>query len=76
VTAAQQAVSAATVAISAGPPHPDIAAVTDNQGAFFLSGLAPGSYQLTVNKAGYRPQTVTGDPSTDRPVTVVLREPS
>ncbi len=47
VTAGGRAVSDAVVMIVEGhAPHPDIAALTDERGAFELSGLAPGWYNL------------------------------
>src|SRR5947209_8336116 len=58
VTSEQQAVSGAAVAISGGPPHPDIAAVTDDEGQFSLGDLSPGQYQLTVHKQGYQAASV------------------
>ena len=49
VTRDRQPVSGATVAVSGGPAHRDIAALTDPQGNFALSGLLPGEYCIAVH---------------------------
>jgi hypothetical protein len=41
-----------TVTIDEGPPHIDIAAFTNAEGRFRLSGLAPGSYSLLAHRGG------------------------
>ncbi len=71
VTSGHQAVGAATVAISAGPPHPDMAALTDDSGEFLLD-VSPGQYEVTVHKQGYLPATVGVGAPASRPVTIVL----
>src|SRR5262245_48584459 len=53
VTSDRRAVPDATVAVSGGPPHPDIAAMTGDDGTFSLGDLSPGRYELTVHKHGY-----------------------
>lgn len=51
IDAEGQPVSGATVAITGGTqPFPDIAAVTNSQGAFRFGGMQPGSYDLEVHK--------------------------
>lgn len=47
----------AVVAIASGPAHHDIAALTDEGGAFRFPGLAAGDYMLQVNAAGYALQS-------------------
>ncbi|MGQ9927985.1 MAG: carboxypeptidase-like regulatory domain-containing protein [Chloroflexaceae bacterium] len=39
------------------PPHPDIAALTDEQGRYRFDGLIAGRYTLQVNATGYVPRT-------------------
>jgi Carboxypeptidase regulatory-like domain len=41
-------VEGATVIITAGPPHQDLAALTTDDGRFELAGLLPGTYSLLV----------------------------
>ena len=41
-------VEGATVIITAGPPHQDLAALTTGDGRFELAGLLPGAYSLLV----------------------------
>ena len=57
VTRQQEPLSEATVAISAGITHRDIAALTDSQGSFVLSGLLPGEYKVSAHVPGYPAQT-------------------
>lgn len=47
--------------IADGPPHPDIAALTGEKGAYDFIGLLPGEYSVLVNAAGREParQSVT-----------------
>ncbi len=53
-----QPVSGAVVMITGdSPPHPDIAALTNQQGAFQFGGLLPGSYTLLINAEGFPSQT-------------------
>jgi iron complex outermembrane receptor protein len=52
VGAGGQPVPEASVMIGAGPEHPDIAALTDDDGRFQLGGLAAGTYSLVVNAGG------------------------
>ncbi|HEX8219340.1 MAG TPA: carboxypeptidase-like regulatory domain-containing protein [Chloroflexia bacterium] len=40
---------AVVMIVSATASHPDIAALTDEQGNYRLSGLAPGIYRVGVN---------------------------
>lgn len=47
----------ATVALSGGPAHRDLAALTDSQGSFVLAGLLPGTYEISVHAPGHSPQT-------------------
>jgi hypothetical protein len=47
----------ATVAISGGPMHKDIAALTNEQGQFLLSDLLPGEYRVTAHAGGHAPET-------------------
>jgi hypothetical protein len=42
-------VSEAAVMITGGPAHPDIAALTNEQGEYRLTNLVPGEYALLVN---------------------------
>jgi hypothetical protein len=72
VTSDHQAIAGAAVAISAGPPHPDIAALTDDNGQFLLGSVSPGHYQLTVSKKGYESRAVSFESPAERPITVVL----
>ncbi len=74
VTSDRVAVSGAMVAISGGRPHPDIAAITDDEGKFCLGDLSPGGYQLTVHKQGYEPASAQFELPTRHPITVVLRQ--
>jgi hypothetical protein len=43
----------ASVMITGGPAHRDIAASTDGQGRYRFDSLLPGDYALTVNASGY-----------------------
>ena len=54
VTSAQGDPLARVVVLITGdsPSHPDIAAVTDNQGRYRFDGLLPGAYSLLANAAG------------------------
>jgi hypothetical protein len=54
----QEPVQGASVAITEGPEHPDLAALTNAQGHFSLGNLLPGNYRLAVNKAGYSRSTI------------------
>lgn len=46
----------ATVYVVEGPPHPDIAAQTNENGRFRLGGLGPGEYVIEVNAEGFSPR--------------------
>ena len=72
VTADRRAVAFASVAVSGGPAHPDVAALTDDDGRFVLPVDQAGAYELTVHKAGFPPETVRAD-TAGGAVTVVLR---
>src|SRR5262249_56748661 len=66
----------ATVAIRGGPTHPDIAALTDEQGQFLLSNLQPSAYRLTAH-AGRHPspaKQVAGPPHHVSPAPVALED--
>ncbi|MBA4068000.1 MAG: hypothetical protein C0501_30710 [Isosphaera sp.] len=69
----REPVPAASVAVTAGPAHPDLAALTDDAGRFALPAGVPGVYAVTVHKAGYSPQTVRVDTTASGEVTVTLR---
>lgn len=43
-----------TVLIDSGPAHPDIAAVADESGRFWLTGLSDGNYQVSAYVDGVR----------------------
>ncbi len=43
----------ASVMITGGPAHRDIAASTDGQGRYRFDSLSPGQYTLMVNASGY-----------------------
>lgn len=49
----------AAVLIAEGPPHPDIAALTDAEGRFRLTDLLPGVYTILVNAEDREPQRQT-----------------
>lgn len=72
VTADRRAVAFASVAVSGGPAHPDVAALTDDDGRFVLPVDLAGAYELTVHKAGFPPETVRAD-TAGGAVTVVLK---
>lgn len=58
MTASGAPVADAVVMItSPSPPHPDIAALTDEQGRYRFDGLIAGRYTLQVNATGYAPRT-------------------
>jgi len=54
------------------PAHRDIAAVTAATGSFGLGNLAPGSYTVAVNAAGYRTGQATVQVDGGREATVVI----
>jgi hypothetical protein len=39
--------------VASGPTHHDVAALTDEKGAFRLGDLKPGPYELVVNAEGF-----------------------
>ena len=45
----------ASIFVTSGPAHAEIAALTDEQGAYRLSGLRAGTYVLQVNAGGFVP---------------------
>ena len=47
----------ATVLIVSGPPHQDIAALTDANGQYSLYDLLPGIYDVMANAEGYQQST-------------------
>jgi hypothetical protein len=73
VTPDREPVPDASVAVSGGPTHQDIAALTDDDGRFLLPAGAAGVYSVTVHKGGYPSQTVKVDTAAGGEVTVVLR---
>ncbi len=52
-TSAGEPIPDASVFVESGPSHPDIVAVTGVQGAYELSGLAPGVYVIRVQADGF-----------------------
>lgn len=48
----------AQVFVTGGPSHPDIAAITGENGRFSLGGLAAGRYRLQAEADGFDPTTV------------------
>lgn len=52
-TADGRPVTGAAVLIAAGPPHPDISALTGDDGEYALDDLRPGRYEILVNAEGY-----------------------
>lgn len=53
-----EAVRDAVVMILSGTAsHPDIAALTDEQGKYRLTGLAPGTYRVGVNAVDRAPSS-------------------
>lgn len=46
----------ASVMITGGPAHRDIAASTDGQGHYRFDSLSPGQYTLLVNASGHPPK--------------------
>jgi len=54
-TTDDEPVPEASVMVASGPSHPDVAALTDDGGAFELGGLQSGRYVIEVNAAGYSP---------------------
>lgn len=65
-------VSDATVAISGGPMHRDIAALTGDDGEFHLADMLPGEYAVTAHKPGYAPRTMQVRVAADQAVTLEL----
>jgi hypothetical protein len=70
VTREQEPLGEATVAISAGVSHRDIAALTDSQGGFVLTGLLPGEYKVSAHVPGYPAQTKSAVLGADQVTTV------
>lgn len=48
---------AVVLILSGTASHPDIAALTDEQGKYRLTGLAPGTYRVGVNAADRPPSS-------------------
>jgi Carboxypeptidase regulatory-like domain len=48
-----RSLASATVLIVDGPPHRDLAALTDSQGRYRFDSLIPGNYTLLVNASGH-----------------------
>lgn len=51
-------VSEAQVFVASGPSHPDIAAITGENGRFSLGGLEAGRYRVQAEANGFEPATV------------------
>ncbi|MGY5311007.1 carboxypeptidase-like regulatory domain-containing protein [Nocardia gipuzkoensis] len=59
VDSAEGPVAWASVYIESAPaPTPDVAAITDEDGEFVLTGVGPGRYRIGVNAPGYGPQHI------------------
>jgi protocatechuate 3,4-dioxygenase beta subunit len=56
-TTTGQPIGDAVVMITAGPSHPDIAALTSENGEFRMDDLLPGLYTITVNTASHGVRT-------------------
>jgi iron complex outermembrane receptor protein len=57
-TATGEPMSGVAVMIGgSSPPHPDIAALTGDDGRFRFDDLVPGPYQLVINTGGADPRT-------------------
>ena len=54
-TAEREPIPEARVMIAEGPSHPDIAGLTNDDGRFRLTGLAPGKYKIEVDADGFQP---------------------
>lgn len=61
-----------TVLIDSGPPHPDIAALTNEAGQFSLTGLREGVYQVSAYVDGVRQATEQVQVRADAPAVVRL----
>lgn len=48
----------AQVFVAGGPSHPDIAAITGENGRFSLGGLLAGRYRLRADADGFDPTTI------------------
>ena len=53
VTVDEQPIEDAAVMVVSGPTHPDVAALSDERGAFRLGDLVPGRYVIEVDAEGY-----------------------
>jgi hypothetical protein len=42
------------ILVEEGPPHPDVATLTDESGCFVLSGLSAGAYRVSAYVDGVR----------------------
>lgn len=54
-TTDKQPIPDARVLVVSGPTHPDIAALTNENGRFRLGGLEPGRYRIEVDAEGFLP---------------------
>ena len=74
LTAAGRPVAGARVHFVRGPVAlPDVALLTDANGAFTLSAPAPGTYQLGCAADGFAPATVAVDVAGGQPAKVEIR---
>src|SRR6266487_928036 len=72
------AIPAAIVRLSSKEPGPPLETLTETDGTFAFSNLPPGSYQITVEMAGFQKLTLEGvGPSTEesRRLKLVLKRP-
>jgi Carboxypeptidase regulatory-like domain len=63
----------ADATIKVGNDLQTLTASTDENGAFSLEGVKPGTWQLSVSKEGYETQTMTLDLQASQTVEVELR---
>src|ERR1700676_4943843 len=54
------AVAGAEVKLTCEPPSPDRIVSTAEDGQFFLAGIEPGPFQLTITSTGFATQTFSG----------------
>jgi hypothetical protein len=68
-------IAQAKVYFTSGPvPLPDIAMLTDSEGAFSISAPAPGTYQLECTADGFAPRgaTISMPAEEITPLTIIL----